>query len=773
MSVISFTPSQTYEEALRRAAAWFGVDREYWDIWGQLHVIGSEVLQAILRSLGVPCETLEQLNAVLEEELWRHWSTPLSQTLVLRISDATLQLRIPQGYTDGEAQLRIHWEDGDRTVVESRLAELQEQARASLRGETFLSLLWPLTGTDRLGYHQLDVVIHREGLPDICSESRLILCPDRAWLSEELAQGGRLAGVAVSVYGLRSDRNWGCGDTTDLENFCRWAAAVLRAAFVGVNPLHAIANRSPFNTSPYLPLCSNYRNPLYIDVERVPEFQASRWGGRVLASPPVQQLIRELRCSPHVQYERVWRLKRFMLQLAFREWLKHWRRGGERAQQFEKWAAAEGQLLHDYAVYCALDETLRRRNPNLWLWTEWPQPLRDPRSPETAAFARRNWRRVLFYKFVQWVLDEQLAEVQEAARAAGMPIGLYHDLALATDKYGADLWSHREFFVPGCRVGSPPDDFAPKGQDWGFPPPNARRHRADGYQLFAASLRNNMRHGGALRIDHVMRFFRLYWIPDHLDATQGTYVRDFADEALGVLALESVRNQVLIIGEDLGTVEDGIRESLHRHGILSYRVLYFERDESGGFLPPDRYPPQALVTASTHDLPTLAGFWTCRDIEARRQAGLLPDECSYQQQLQARQRDKQLLLDRLHELGFLPSWAPRHAALVSELTGEMHNAVVGFLASTPSMLFVLNQEDLFKALDQQNLPGSTDQYPNWKQKMRYSIEELATSGEARAYAAMFRHWVESTGRAVGSGSRHHQSSSFTQMEPRSHDSTAL
>src|SRR5439155_13269389 len=197
-----------------------------------------------------------------------------------------------------------------------------------------------------------------------------------------------------------------------------------------------------------------------------------------------------------------------------------------------------------------------------------------------------------------------------------LSIGLYHDLALATDRFGSDLWAHRPFYVAGCRVGSPPDDFSPKGQDWAFPPPNSARHREDGYRLFAESIRKNCRHGGALRIDHVMRLFRLFWIPDGGDAVTGAYVRERNEDLVRILALESVRNQVTVVGEDLGTVEPAIRETLARFGILSYRLLYFEKD-GPEFKPFDKYPPQALVSSTTHDLPTLAGFWLGADIVAR------------------------------------------------------------------------------------------------------------------------------------------------------------
>jgi 4-alpha-glucanotransferase len=356
----------------------------------------------------------------------------------------------------------------------------------------------------------------------------------------------------------------------------------------------------------------------------------------------------------------------------------------------------------------------------------------------------------MFYQFLQWQIDIQLGRAQQRTRDRHFHIGLYHDLALATDQFGSDLWAYRSFFVDGCRVGSPPDDFAPNGQDWGFPPPNAERHREDGYRLFAESIRKNCRHGGALRIDHVMRLFRLYWIPDGSDAVRGAYVKELTDDFVRILALESVRNRVVVVGEDLGTVEPEVRKTLERFGILSYRLFYFEKDKNGEFRRDDEYPPQALVSSTTHDLPTLAGFWVLADLEARRAAGVLDDE-GFRSQIAMRAQEKQKMLDLLFRLGLMPTHLPRQADAYPELTGDLHNAIIGFLARTPSQLLAINQEDLTKERYQQNLPGTTWQYPNWGRKMRFSLEQLKADPEARGFTQMFRNWIVNSGRGNQGG----------------------
>ncbi len=610
----------------------------------------------------------------------------------------------------------------------------------------FLRKEVPLPQGAPLGYHEVEVTLQPPDSEPRSAVMRLILCPDRAYVPPAIRNGTRTAGLAIALYGLRSQRNWGCGDFTDLESMTDWLAGEVGAAFVGLNPLHAIANRQPFNISPYLPNSSFYKNPIYLDLERVEDFRNSRRARAFFSKPDVQAEIEALRAAEFVEYERVYALKTRGLKLAFLNFLPEYKRDSPRAAEFRDFVEREGELLDRFATWCALDESIHRRRPDIWVWPDWPEEFRDPDSTATRRFRGRYWRSVLFHKYAQWQIDLQLEAAQAHARRRGLSIGLYHDLALATDRCGADLWAYRPFYVSGCRVGAPPDNFSPKGQDWSFPPPNAEHHRETGYRLFAESIRRNCRHGGALRIDHVMRFFRLYWIPEGLDPTGGAYVRDHYDELLHIVALESVRQRVAIVGEDLGTVTTEIRRTLGRFGLYGYKVPYFEKDEHGRFKLPKDYPERAMVSSATHDLPTLAGFWTARDIEARHSAGLLHDEAAYHQQLAERAAEKQKFLDALFAVGLLPEWFPRKASQVPELTGELHNALVGWLALAPSLLLALNQEDLTKETEQQNLPATTWEYPNWRRKMRYSIEELGTNPAARDFTAMFRNWLERTGR---------------------------
>ena len=734
----------TFHQLLDRAAESSGIDPGFWDIFGRYHETTEAAKRALLQAKGFDTSTTDGLQRGLARRDRQRWERLVPIVSVVSESAAPeIALCCAAEYTGECAHLTIHREDGGTLHSEIPLRDLPQTGSVEMDGRTWICRRAPLPEPLPLGYHRIAA---RVGGME--STSHYIVTPDRAYTPEHLGQGGRLAGVSISVYGLRSDRNWGCGDFTDLRAAIDWAVDELQAGFIGVNPLHAIHNRRPFNTSPYLPNCSYFQNFIYLDVEAVEDFTSCKRAQAARASSECAAEIDALRAAPYIEYERVAGLKLRFLKLAFVQFLRgDWRRRTARASDFEYFRAGGGLLLEDFATYCALDEHLHRQNPDLWMWTQWPEPYRDPRSPETRAFREKHWRSVMFYEYLQWQIDIQLRRAQQHARNRRMPIGLYHDLALATDRYGCDLWAHRSFFVEGCRVGSPPDDFSPTGQDWGFPPPNSDRHREDGYRLFAESIRRNARHGGALRIDHVMRLFRLYWIPDAVDATQGAYVRETTADFVRILALESVRNRVVIVGEDLGTVEPEVRETLARFGILSYRLFYFEKNDRGEFRRADEYPAHSLVSSTTHDLPTIAGFWVGADIEARRAADVI-NEAAHAAQWQSRAQEKQKMLDVLFGLGLMPAHLPRLADAYPELTGELHNAIIGFLASTPSELLAINQEDITKEPSQQNLPGTTWQYPNWARKMRFSLAQLRTDPEARAYTAMARNWIVRTGRAT-------------------------
>lgn len=720
-------PGVPLNDAVRRTAEQNGVQQKFWDIFGKPHETSPETNLAILRSMGFDCASEEALASSVSRNEDMEWRRPLPPVIVADFGQPLrVPLRLPQEVN--RFPLTIKFEDGTvREYNPDLTAARVERSHVLDRSERNERLV-ELPGSFPLGYHE----IKGEG-----ASARLIVTPGSA-----LKPGaGKHAGLGVTLWGLRSGRNWGCGDFRDLRDLIDWAVPALHAGFIALNPLHAIHNRTPYNSSPYLPNSIFYRNFIYLDVEAVPGFESIR--GQ-FETGDAQREKEELRATRHVEYERVAGLKRRGLDRIFAE--------SAPSHECLEWIKAEGDLLRLYATYCALDEHLHAENPDLWVWPDWPEQYRDPENPAVAAFAKAHGREILFHGWLQWLIDTQIAAVQRHALDSGMSIGLYHDLALATDRCGSDLWAHRPFYVDGARVGSPPDDFSPTGQDWSFPPPDQKRHLENGYRLYAESIRKSMRHGGALRIDHVMRLFRLYWIPEGHDATAGAYVRDRAHDLVRILALESIRNGTVIVGEDLGTVETEVRRTLAQFGILSYRLLIFERSPEG-FRQPAEYPEQALTATTTHDLPTIAGFWRADDIAARLRAGTIQRD-SYESQLRERDRDKQHLLDSLFRNGLLPHDYERNASRIADLNGELHNAVAGFLAGTPCVLWLVNQEDITRELHQQNLPGTTAEYPNWCLKMRWSLEDLRNCAEAGDCATMIRHWIERSGRAHHGASKH-------------------
>lgn len=736
-----FEGAHSYEDAIARAADESGIQWDYWDIFHRRHEPTTEVRRKILNSLGWNVDRLETVELERGRQFRQRAGGLVQNTVVVSTSDLSLPLSYP-AWQEVWLEFQIALEHGGTlsgSAIVPHLAVIGEHEMDGTRWNTYRL---PLPPDVPLGYHLVTISV--DGSES--GRAHLIVCPDRAYLPESLANGGRTAGFNISLYGLRSERNWGCGDFTDLHQLAEWAGREVGFSFIGLNPLHALHNRVPYNTSPYLPLSIFYKNLIYIDIERVPEFSASRFARQLLSSPGVQEKLRELRRSEYLAYSDVDRLKKRFLKILYREFRRRRSQDQDRARAFERYCQAEGDLLHKFALYCALDEVLHKQDRNRWTWQHWPEEFHSPNSEACRQFAVEHSRLIENYKYIQFVLEEQLDEAQRYSKNQGLSIGLYHDLAVATDSCGSDLWAHRDFYVQGCRVGAPPDDFSPNGQDWAFPPPNARKHWEDGYRLYRESIRKVVRSGGALRIDHVMRLFRLFWIPEGFSAADGIYVRDNAIDLMRILALESVRSENIIIGEDLGTVTDEIRDMLAQFSILSYRLFFFEKDRhDGSFKRTYQYPRQALVASSTHDLPTIAGFWQFRDIEARRQAGLV-DEHGYWAQREDRRREKQRMLDVLHAEHLLPPHYERNADLIPSLDGELHNAVVGYLAQVPSMILLLNQEDFTKETEQQNLPGSTEQYPNWQRKMNVRLEDLA-SDAWKPYAAMFKHHLLRTGRA--------------------------
>ncbi|MGW1161735.1 4-alpha-glucanotransferase [Streptomyces sp. NPDC002519] len=559
------------------------------------------------------------------------------------------------------------------------------------------------------------------------AEAHLVAAPDRL-----PAPPGRSHGLLVQLYSLLSRRSWGMGDLGDLTELTAWAGRTLGAGFVQVNPLHAAVPGPPTDPSPYRPSSRRYPDPVHLRVEDVPEFPYVEDRTRVRALLERAARLREsvLDKGALIDRDAVWDLKREALALVHAVPL-----GPGRRAAYADFLAEEGEALEDYATWCALAEVHGSDRQ------AWPARLRDPRSPETARARAELMDRVDFHTWLVWLTDAQLATAQRTARDAGMAVGLIHDLAVGVHPGGADAWAQQDHLAAGISVGAPPDAFNPRGQDWGLPPWRPDRLAAFGYAPYRRLLRALLRHAGALRIDHVMGLFRLWWVPQGQPPTEGTYVRYDAEAMLAVLVLEAARAGALVIGEDLGTVEPGVREALHERGVLGTSVLWFERDweGTGQPLPPERWRADCLATATTHDLPPTAARLTGEHVELRDRLGLLTRPLD--QERAAASADARAWLALLTRLGLLTGASGGGPTASEELEIQ---AVYRFLLRTPARLIGVWLPDAVGDRRPQNLPGTWDEYPNWRlptadaEGRPMTLEELAASPRLHALMDVVR-----------------------------------
>jgi 4-alpha-glucanotransferase len=472
------------------------------------------------------------------------------------------------------------------------------------------------------------------------------------------------------------------GDLGDLGELGRWSAHELDAGLILVNPLHAASPTLPQSTSPYFPSSRRFRNPLYLRIEDV-DGASSLDGLDGLAAAG-----RALNDDELIDRDAVFRLKMDALDRLWESF------AGD--PEFDRWREAQGPLLADYAAYCVLAEEHGAD------WRSWPDPARRPDGPEVAAVRRDRYGRWRFHQWLQWLVDRQL-------RGASAEIDVMHDLAVGVDRAGADGWLWQDQLALDMSVGAPPDEFSLQGQNWGLPPFDPWRLRAAGYQPFIETIRATLAHAGGLRLDHVMGLFRLWWVPEGASAADGAYVRYPASDLLDIVALECHRAGAYAVGEDLGTVEDSVRTELADRGVLSYRLLWFE--EEG----PAKFPVQALGAVTTHDLPTIAGLWTGIDLANQRAIGEEPNEES-----------TAAVRDHLQTLVGLDDDAP-----VDEVVARTYAA----LAQAPSMLLTAGLDDALGVEKRPNMPGTVDQWPNWRIPLPLSLEELQVDPRPRAVAA--------------------------------------
>jgi (1->4)-alpha-D-glucan 1-alpha-D-glucosylmutase len=708
-------------DALLQLAALYGIAANYYDIWGKRHEASAEALIALLGAMGVAADSPEAIDRALREREAAPWSSIIAPVHVLRAHRRPwlLRLALPPRYDNATLGWRVEEEAGTLHAGALQPAELPTPERRDAGGEPRIAREWRLDAELPLGYHRLYL---RHAGEDI-AESLLIVAPAKCFQPPVLEQGGRVWGGAVQLYSLRSARNWGIGDYGDLcELVKQWGAR--GGGILGVNPLHALFPHNPMHCSPYSPSSRLFKNVLYIAVDRVEGYEHCA-AAQTYAREALPDL-KALRESPLVEYGAVASHKFAVLEKLYAHFRdRELEAGTELAGEFRAFQQAGGAQLRRHALFEAIQAALHRGDASIWGWPVWPEIYRTPDAASVRQFEDEHLDRVEFFEYLQWLADRQLAEARACARRAHMKVGLYEDLAVSIDRGGAESWANQELYALSASVGAPPDELSLQGQDWGLPPLIPERLRASQYEPFIATLRATMRHAGALRIDHVMGLARLFWVPPGMKAAQGTYVFYPFEDLLGILALESVRHHCLVIGEDLGTVPDEVRAALHEHRVLSYRLLYFERREGGDFKSPGEYPVEAIVAATTHDLPTLAGWWEGCDIDARAELNLFPDPAMKDAQWASRIEDRGRLLRALERDDRLPEGVSADPAQMPQMSPALAASIAGYLAAAAAKVGIWQMEDVLLVREQANIPGTTDQHPNWRRKLPVPLEALA------------------------------------------------
>jgi (1->4)-alpha-D-glucan 1-alpha-D-glucosylmutase len=715
-----------HRAATERLCARLGIATGYHDVFGQWREVPHQSLVALLAELDVDAGTLER--ALAAEAALHAAAVQAVLPPVIRVAPAATPWILPARLAAPVAGQRLAW----RLTLEDGARHEGEAAVAS-GGEPDCRLEIPLGLPP--GYHRIEL-FDPARRPGFLADALVLAAPDRCHLPPLLAEGPGVWGPAIQLYAMRSARNWGIGDFGDLARLAaQWAAR--GAGIIGLNPLHALFPHNPAHASPYSPSSRLRLNVLYLDVEAIEDFAECAEAQRAVNAPAFQARLAALRALPLVDYPGVARAKFGVLETLyahFRE--RHVRGASERARAFRAFQSRQGEALRRHALCEALQERFHRDDPAVWGWPAWPAEFRDPASGEVARFCAANLERVEYFEYLQWQAEVQLEHAAAQCRAQGMAVGLYLDLAVSVDRAGSDTWGQRQSFALGASVGAPLDDFNLKGQNWGLPPLRPDRLRAGRYALFTQALREAMRHAGAVRIDHVMGLMRLFWIPPGASALEGGYVHYAFDELLAIVALESQRNHCLVIGEDLGTVPDEVRTALAAAGVLSYRLLYFERAADGEFKVPAEYPREALVAASTHDLPTLAAWWSGADLALRASLALYPDERLRDRQREARDADRHRLMRALGREHLLPAGWTADAAAPAGRAPELALAVQDYLARSPARVLMIQLEDVLGVAEQANLPGTTVEHPNWRRKLPLSIEQMAD--DARIAACAYR-----------------------------------
>lgn len=701
------------DNALKQVAEMARIADSYVSAWGDEAKVADETIRRLLASLGYDTTNDETLLKSAEK---KHKQEVLASVQVVRDGEPIeVVLNLGASARESEFSWRLDTEQGE--VLEGYL---QSQIVRDERKEGG-PLVFALPSDIAWGYHKLTISRKRRKAP---YEMTLIVTPKACYKQDAIVDGKKMWGPSVQLYTLRTQHNWGIGDFGDLKQLVADIAS-RGGDFVGLNPIHSLFPANPEGASPYSPSSRRWLNILYIDVSSVPEFSLSIEAQQKVGSAEFQQRLQKARESHWVNYSEVADLKMSVLPQLFTEFKKrHLDKNSERAQAFLAFVEEGGESLIHQAAFDALHAQLHAKDSNIWGWPVFPEELRKFENRAVQDFIEQNKDQVHLYMYLQWVADIQIKEAQALAEEKGMSVGLYRDLAVGVADSGSETWADEGNLVMDASIGAPPDILGPLGQNWGLPPLNPQVLQATGYDAYIKLLRANMKHCGALRIDHVLGLLRLWWIPKGENATQGAYIYYPVEDMLAILALESHRHQCSVIGEDLGTVPDEIVDILRDAGVHSYKVFFFETSEDdGGFISPAHYAEQSMSALCTHDMPTLRGFWHCDDLKMGQELGLYPDAKQLEGLFASRLECKQGILDSVAWHGYLPEGVGRDAQYVP-MDSYLAEALQLHVAAGSSTLLSIQLEDWLEMDKPVNIPGTVDEYPNWRRKLSMNLDEV-------------------------------------------------
>jgi 4-alpha-glucanotransferase len=695
---------------LRALAGRMRIQSSYLDQTGEkVRLTSDETRVRLLAAMGIDASTEERAQEALRRlrrAARRRWIDPVRVVRQTSRSLSRVVVRMPAIHAhEAKWTLVLRTEEG----VESRWCGVTQGGR-SRRFAIGLTVVPPL------GYHDLTITFEGGGKRRSATQ-RLIVVPPRCMAPELRLRGRRGFGITANLYTVRSRENWGAGDLGDLATISEWLGHQ-GGAFVGVNPLHALRNAG-YDVSPYSPISRLFRNPIYLRADDIPELAYDEVARAMIAKPGFQEELSELRAARMLDYGRIMALRAPVLERLHHTFEEHeLLPRTERGIAYESYVTREDPQLTQFATYMAISE---QEGPDA---RAWPEPLRDPGSPAVARRREELRHRVGFHMWLQFELDRQLGSAAHHAAESGLALGLYQDLAVGSAPSGSDVWANPRLFRQGATVGAPPDMYSEEGQNWGLPAMDPFVLRETRYDYWIRLLRSGFRHTGALRIDHALGLFRMFWVPLGESARTGAYVTSFSDELFGIMALESMRHGAIVVGEDLGTVPPEVPKVLERWGVLGSKVVVFEWDHSNGrFRAARDYPRLALTTVNTHDLPPVTGWMHERDVTLRSELGDLSDEHQLSGARRAREHDRGGVIQILIEEGLLPPSA--HESLEPE---ALVRALHAFVRRTPAALVGLSLDDLALESEPVNIPGVwQDRYPSWSRRMREPLDVLLHS----------------------------------------------